>query len=613
MATTSSISNSAALAGSGTLSSAGLGSGLDVTGIVTKLMAIERQPIDLIDTKTTAIEAQLTAYGTLKGSLSSLQTAVQALTSKSTYSATKASVADTEQLGVTSDSTAAPGTYSVQVSQLAKAQKLKSAAFSSSSNSVGSGTLTFDFGTYSTSGGITSFALNTSKKQVTVTIPSGSDSLTAIADSINAAKSGISATVINDGTSSYLSFSPTDPGAANALRIQVDDNDGNDADASGLSRLAFDKRTGYTSGSVDMTGSVAVAAASSNNKFMVAVNGGTATEVTLPDATYDETNIVAAMQTAVDSAFGGDAGVTVSLNASNQIVIASDATSGLASVEISGVTGNSGLNDLFGSSGTAVSSIRNLTETVAPQNSIIIVDGVTITKSTNTVTDAVRGLTLSLTKESVTATTVTVATDNTALSSALDAFVKAYNTTAGQLSELLSYNASSGEAGALQGEGTVRSIQAQLRQALQSVFSGTGGLSSISEIGVSFKRDGTLEFSAAKLSTALSDPTKNVRTLLIGADSTGTTDGIANKLDNLLDTFLDSDGTLTTRTEGLNDTVAAYEKRKAALELRMTTIEARLRKQYNALDSLVASMNQTSSYLTQQLANLPGIGSNSDK
>ncbi|CAG0979307.1 Flagellar hook-associated protein 2 [Rhodocyclaceae bacterium] len=599
---TSSISNTSALSGSGTLSSAGLGSGLDVTGIVSKLMAIERRPIDLIDTKTTVVQAQLTAYGSLKGSLSSLQTAVESLTSKSTYSATKATVADDKQLSVTSDSTAGAGSYSVQVLQLAKAEKLKSAAFSSASDSVGTGTITFDFGTYSTTGGVTGFALNTSKKQVSVTIPSGSDSLASIADAINAAKAGISATVLNDGTSSYLSFSPTDPGAANALRIQVDDNDGNDADGSGLSRLAFDKSTGHTAGSVDLTASVNIAAASSNNKFMIAVDGGTATEVTLADGTYDKTNIVAAMQTAVDNAVGAGKAV-VSVNAANQLVIASAATGGLSSIQISGVTGNIGLNTLFGASGTAVSAVKNLTETVAPQDAKIIVDGVTITKSTNTITDAIRGVTLSLTKESTDATVVKVTADNSALSSALEAFVKAYNSTSGSLSELLAYDVKTGKAGALQGEGTVRSIQAQLRQALQTVTVGKG-LSGLSDIGISFQRDGTLKFSSDKLNTALSDPTKSVKSLLIGTDANSTTGGIANKLNNLLSTFLDSDGTLTARTDGLNSQVTLYEKRKAELEVRMTSIEARLRKQYNALDSLIASMNQTSTYLTQQLASL---------
>ncbi len=611
MTSTSSLSSASGLAGSGTLSSSGLGSGLDVNGIVTKLMSLERRPIDQIDSKTTVIEAEISAYGTLKGSLSSLQTAVATLTNKSTYAATKSTVADTTVMTVASDSTAAAGSYSISVTQLAKAEKLKSAAFGSSTASVGTGTLTFDFGTYSTTGGVTGFALNTSKKQVSVTIPSGSDSLTSIADAINAAKAGISATVLNDGTSSYLSFSPSDPGAANALRIQVSDNDGNNADNAGLSKLAFDRSTGYTSGSVDFTApaSVAVAAASNNNKFMIAVDGGTAAEVTIPDGTYDATTIVAALQTAVNTAVGAGK-ATVSLNAGNQLVVASTATSGLSSVELSGVTGNAGLNSLFGSSGTAVSAAKQMTEAVAPQDAILVIDGVTVTKSTNTITDAIRGVTLSLVKETTTATTLSVTNDNSALSSGVDAFVKAYNTTSAMLKDLLAYDPSTGKAGALQGEGTVRSIQAQLRATLQSLTQGTG-LAGLSDIGVSFQRDGTLKFNADKLNTALSNPTKNVKALLIGTDSNSSTDGIANKLNNLLDTFLQGNGTLTARTDGLTREVSIFAKRKAELEVRMTAIETRLLKQYTNLDSLIASMNQTSTYLTQQLASLSSSSSSS--
>jgi flagellar hook-associated protein 2 len=609
---TSSVSNASGLSGSGTLSSAGIGSGLDVNGIVSKLMALERRPIDLIDSKTTTIQAELSAYGTLKGSLSSLQTSVQSLTSSSTYTATKTTVADTTQFTATSDSTAAPGNYSVQVVKLAKAEKLQSAAFANGAATVGSGTLTFDFGTYSTSSGITSFAPNTAKKSVTVTIPSGSDSLNAVADAINNAKAGISATVINDGVSSYLSFSSLDPGTANSLRILVSDDDGNNTNASGLSRLAFDKSTAYASGSFNYsaTNTVTIDSGGPNNQFMLSVDGGAAVPVTIANGTYDNTTIVAAVQAGLTGA-GINNQVTVSLNSSNQLVIASNQSgTGYASVAVSGVSGNAGLTALFGSTTTSLDAARNMTEAVTPQDAQLIVDGVTVNKSTNTVTDAIRGVTLSLVKESTTSTTVSVTSDNSALSSALDAFVKAYNTTSTMLSDLLSYDAKTGKAGALQGEGTVRSIQAGLRTALQTLTQGTG-LNGLSDIGISFQRDGSLAFNSAKLTTALSDPTKNVRALLTGSDRTRTTDGIANKLNNLLYTFLLSDGTLTSRTNGLTQDLSSYAKNRSSLEVRMTAIEARYRKQYSDLDTLMANMTKTSSFLTQQLANLPSIGGSS--
>lgn len=591
----------------GTISSNGLGSGLDITGIVSKLMSIERQPIDRLDAQTTAVKADITAYGTLKSTLATLQTAVQTLTTKATYSATKTTVADTAQMSATSDSTAAVGSYSVQVQQLAKQEKIKSVGFDKATDTVGTGTLTFDFGTYATDGnGVTSFSPNTNKKTVTVTIPSGSDSLSSIASAINAAKAGISATVLNDGTKSYLSFSPTDAGVANALKVTVSDNDGNNADNAGLSRLAFDKSSGLTRGSLDYTSaSIAVSAASSNNKFTIAVDGGVATEVTIPDGTYDKTTIVSAMQTAIDSALGvGKA--KASLDADNKLVVASTTTTGYAGVALTSSSGNIGLTALFGDSGTAIESTNRMTETVAPQDAKLLVDGVLVTKSTNTVTDAIQGVTLNLVKESTSATTVTVAADSTALSTALDTFVTAYNKASASLTELLAYDATTKKAGELQGEGTVRSIQTGLRQALQTVNQSMG-VSSLSTLGVAFQRDGTLKFTSAKLQTALSDPTKNVQSFFIGTDGTS---GLANKLNNLMTSYLGTEGSITTRTTSLNSTLTTQAKQRAALETRMTAIEARYTKQYNNLDTLISSMKSTSTYLTQQLASLSSSSSN---
>lgn len=605
--TTSSTSSSSALAGSGTLSSPGLGSGLDVNSIVSKLMAIERQPIDKIDTKTLGIKAELTAYGTLQGALASLQTAAQTLKTSSTYSATKATVADTTLLSAVSSSTSPVASYTVLVERLAKAEKLQSPAFSSATDSVGTGSLTFDFGTYSTdANGITSFAPNTGKKSVTFTIPSGGDSLSNIASAINAGKAGISATVLNDGTNNYLSFSSTDPGVANSLRITVDDDDGDDVNASGLSRLAFNKTSGYAAGTLVFAAApnVAINAALANNQFTIDVDGnGTPATVTLPDGAYNSSNIVAALQGAIDGSALGAGKVVVSLDASNQVVVSSKSSGGLSSVDLSAVAANSGLSALFGASMSTLASPKRMTETVAPQDAKIWVDGVAITKSTNTITDAIQGMTISLTKESVTATTVSVARDTSSIGTAIEGFVKAYNTAAGMLSQVLAYNPATGEAGALQSEGTVRTVQAQIKSALQRMMGGSG-VKSLTDVGVSFQRDGTLTFDSLKLQTALSDPAKDVGAFFIG---NGTDEGIATRLHGLLTKAIGSGGLLATRTEGLNDTLTRYAKQRAELQSRMASIENRFRKQFSDLDTLMASMSKTSSFLTQQLASLPNL------
>ncbi|MBI4984671.1 MAG: flagellar filament capping protein FliD [Rhodocyclales bacterium] len=595
------------LSNAGTLTSSGLGSGLDVTGIVSKLMAIERQPIGAIDGKIGVIDAKLTAYGTLKGTLSSFQTAVQTLTTTSTFNATTATVADTTQFSATSSSTAALGTYDIRVQQLAKAQKLQSVAFSNLTDSVGTGSLTFDFGTYTTTGDVTSFAENTDKNSVTVSIPSGSDSLSAVANAINSARVGVSASVINDGTSYYLAFSSSDPGADNALRITVDDDDGDDTNTAGLSRLAYNKASGYANGSLSYTGlSLNVAAASNNNQFNIAVDGGAVTTITLDDNTYTSANIVAAMQAKIDAVPALNGTVSVQLDASNQLKLYSKTSAGYSAISLTPVAANSGLETLFGTTTTSEATARRLTQTVAPQDAIIWVDNVQITKSTNTITDAISGITLSLAAESATATTLTVTGDTSKLKTGIETFVTEYNKVSALLTDLLAYDVSTGEAGALQGESTVRSVQSQLRGAMRTVLGGLS-VSSLSDLGVETKKDGTLSIDSTTLDDMLADATNDFSDFFIGSTNAP---GMAASLDDTLDAMLNSGGLLSTKTDGLNQTISEYDDRKAALEVRMAAIENRYRTQFTNLDALIASMNSTSQYLTQQLANLPSIGDN---
>src|SRR5437763_9441609 len=120
------------------LSSPGLGSGLDVNAIVTKLMAIEQQPLTDLNDKETQNQTKISAFGSLKSALSSLQSSLSSLTSISGFQSLAASVSDTSVLGASLGSAATAGSYSVEVSKLAQAQKLASAGFANSTDLVGS-------------------------------------------------------------------------------------------------------------------------------------------------------------------------------------------------------------------------------------------------------------------------------------------------------------------------------------------------------------------------------------------------------------------------------------------------------------------------------------------
>src|SRR5258706_2158941 len=154
------------------ISSPGIGSGLDVNGLVTQLMNVERLPLANLDKKEAQFQGTITAYGTIKSALSTFQTAVQGLNDLAKFQAFKATPADATILSATATAAAAPGSYSIEVKQLASSQKLLSKAFTNISDTVGLGTLTFQFGAFS--GG--AFVGNAAKTVQTVSIGAASNS-----------------------------------------------------------------------------------------------------------------------------------------------------------------------------------------------------------------------------------------------------------------------------------------------------------------------------------------------------------------------------------------------------------------------------------------------------
>lgn len=229
-----------------TITSTGLGSGIDINSLVTKLMDAESQPLTQLNTKEAAYQAQLAAYGQVKSALSAFQSAVAGLESASNFQSIAADSADPSVYTASASSIAVPGTYSIEVVQLAKSQKLASTAFAGVNDVVGTGTLTFQFGTDDGAGG---FSVNSTKAAQAVVIDSAHSTLSGIRDAINAAKLGVSASIINDGSGYKLSLTSTETGASNSLKITVSgDSAGTDVDASGLSQLAYDPTAGVGSG-----------------------------------------------------------------------------------------------------------------------------------------------------------------------------------------------------------------------------------------------------------------------------------------------------------------------------------------------------------------------------
>jgi len=231
-----------------TISSLGTGSGLDLAGLVDKLVAAEGAPAAArLDRNEANIQAKLSAFGSLKGALSSFQSSIAGLAQFSTFQKKSVSTTSTTDLfTVSASSSAIPGTYNVEVTNVAKAHSLATSVgqFNSNTDAIGTGTLTISFGTVTYAGDdVTAFNPNANKSAINVTIDSSNNTLQGVRDAINNANGGVTASIINNGSDFQLVLTSDDTGIVNGLQIDVDEGlaPADNVDMTGLSRLAFNK------------------------------------------------------------------------------------------------------------------------------------------------------------------------------------------------------------------------------------------------------------------------------------------------------------------------------------------------------------------------------------
>jgi flagellar hook-associated protein 2 len=228
------------------LSSLGVGSGLDAETIVTKLVALEKQPADALTTKNTKLQTQVSTWGKIQSNFSALQDAASKLTDSSFWRATTANSSDDASVSVSTGSNAAAGSYAVSVTQLAASQSVASSAFTGSASSVGEGSLRIELGRYSTDNSATppavTFAAKAAATAVDISIGPGDNTLEKIRDRINTANAGISASIVSDASGARLVMRGQN-GEDNAFRVSVTET----ATAPGLSALAYSAATGGTS------------------------------------------------------------------------------------------------------------------------------------------------------------------------------------------------------------------------------------------------------------------------------------------------------------------------------------------------------------------------------
>lgn len=528
-----------------TATSATSSSGLDVNSIVTQLMAVERQPLTKLNTQEASYQAKLSAFGTLNGAVSTFQSSVLGLSSPSLFQALKATPSDTTVFSASAASTAAAGSYTLDVISLAQAQKLVAAGQTSSTAAIGTGattTLTFDFGTISggtytaynpatNTGGTyagSTFTSNGSGLK-TVTINGTNNSLQGIRDAINAAAIGVTAAIVNDGSGTpyRLTLTSSNMGVSNSMNISVSgdatisnlltNNPGTVAAVAGTTAAPTTTIVGAGPGAA--VGSIAA------GTMIVTTAAGPISvgAITLPGGAVANGNAIA---TALNTALGANGTATVN-GATGAITITAGAASsvtlsmgGFAPDSATATANQNTLATQTGFSAGAASQLgtqaigaEKMAQSAVAQNAVLNVNGVQATKTSNTITDVIQGVTLNLLKPA-TGATLTVASDPAATTTAINGFVKAYNDLAKTLADSSAYNASTKQGAILQGNSTVRNLQSQLRNMLSASVSGTSGtLTTLSQIGITFQKDGSLAVDGAKLSAAMTTNPNDIASL----------------------------------------------------------------------------------------------------
>lgn len=465
-----------------TITALGVGSGLDLSGLLDQLRDAERGKLAPLEAQKAQQQAKISAFGQLQSSLTKFQDSVAKLNDASLFQSLSANVRG-DAFTATTSKTAQPGTFSVEVTQLARAGTLATQRVESADTAIVDGDTQLE---------LTFAGMAPGDEPLKIDIAAGA-SLEDIRDAINATKeSGVSASIVNDGSGFRLALNSTETGA---------------------------------------------------------------------EASIASTNFLDI------------------LGAEAQAAITAD-------------------NDAEPGSNTVI--------TQAGQNAELKVNGIDITSATNKVEGAIQGVTLNLeqTTEAGQPITLRVEQDTLKAREAVQGFVKAFNELKGTIGKLTSFNAETGQAGELNGDSAVRTIEARLRSVL-SGGTGEGELRTLNQVGISLQRDGTLKLDDAKLNELTSGNMAALGEFFAGADSKG---GLAGSLNSTLGQLLDGNGIVKRSISGAESRVKSIGERYARMEVSIERTIDRYRVQFGQLDSMIAQMNQTSAYLTQQFDMLADLG-----
>ncbi|MBH2811068.1 flagellar filament capping protein FliD [Serratia liquefaciens] len=460
------------------ISSLGIGSGLDLNGLLDKLSKAEQQRLTPYTTQQTSYNAQLTAYGTLKGSLEKFDNLSKELAKPTFFNNTTASKHD--QFAITTTDKAVAGNYSVEVLKLAQPQTLTTQAPVTDQ--------TEKLGTAGSSDRSISITAGNPPKNVNIPLSDDQTSLLEMRDAINNAKAGVNASIMRVGDNDYqLALSSTTTGEKNTISVQVNNDD----------------------------------------KLGAILN-------------YDPTAKSNAMK-----------------------------------------------------------------QTVAGQDAEVLVNGTKIKRSTNSIADALQGVTIDLktTTKKDEPQNLVISTDKTGTADKIKEWVDNYNSLLDTFNSLTKYTpVKTGEAqnaknGALLGDNTLRGIQSSIKSAL-SAAQDNPDLKGLGNLGISTNtKTGKLEIDSTKLNKAIDEKPTQVANFFAG---NGTDTGMATEIHNEIQSYIKAGGIIENSTKSINTNLDRLNSQITTVTASIQSTIDRYKQQFVQLDTMMSKLSGTGDYLKQQ-------------
>lgn len=605
------------------------GSGLDVASLVNSLMSVERLPQQRLTAAKSDATSRAAAWGDLVTRVGALKTTAAALTGLATINAPVVTSSNTGVLTAATTGTPSAGAIAMRVTSLATAGQLASPTFASGSSEAVPAGVTGGRAVVASGVGLGAVGVGADDTaaegahSIVVTRASAGASLTGGRAPVTFSSAQTLTLTLDDGSTRTASFAAGTTYSDSASLVSALQ-----------SQLGSDIKVGTQDGALVLSTS------GEGSARTLTASGSAATTLALPGATASGTDAEVSLDggdpvtvSALDGSTATDLGEGISLTAGRHLALgtvsatvvdleqgstlsdvaaAISAAGGPAAATVVD-TGGSGTRLVLTAKGTGTAAGISLTttgttgfesgfETVrAAKDATLTFGSLTVTRPTNTITDVVSGVTLSLVKADPDNDVVLdVSRDTEGLVSKAKSLVDAINSTQASIATKTKYNISSNSGAPLVGESAARDVLSRLSSALGGIR-GTGSIASLGALGIRAQRDGTYTLDEAVFRKAFADAPN---------DAAGVLDATASAVGSVADAAAGPGGTLRARQDAASQQATDLQASIDKWDDRLTAIQNRYQAQFAKLDAALGSLKSQSSWLSGQLSGLAGWSRN---